>query len=77
MEQRFSSELSPQPSRPEHTTALERHLPLEHRKGQCPKLLTEVFHVAVHDVSGSSEPSSHEITALQNSYSGKQRPSSH
>lgn len=33
--------------------------------------------MAVHELSGSSDPSSQEITALQNSYSGRQRPSSH
>mgnify|MGYP006965728002 CR=1 FL=1 len=73
----FSSELSPHPSRPEQTTALDRHLPFVQRNGQYCKLRTDVLQVAVQELLGSSDPSVHEMTALQNSYSGKHRPSSH
>lgn len=65
-EQCLSSELSPHPSRPLQVIASDRHRPLEHLNGQTldetrPRFLDRQA------PRGSSVPSRHETTALQNS----------
>lgn len=74
-EQCASSDPSPQPSRPEQTMASDLQRPLAHRNGQYPDLLRLVR--ALQASRGSSLPSVQVTIALQNSYSGKQRPSEH
>lgn len=79
-----SSLPSPQPSRPEHTIAVERHLPLPHLSGQywLPRCLGSLssrnkkFGSALEPqiCGGSSLPSRHEMIELQNSYSGRHSP---
>jgi hypothetical protein len=73
-EQFASSDPSPQPSRPEQTMASDLQRPFAHRNGQYPDLLLVR---ALQASRGSSLPSLHITIALQNSYSGKQRPSEH
>lgn len=80
-----SSLPSPQPSRPEHTIAVDRHLPLPHLSGQywlprClfgslsrrNKKLGSAFEPQI--CGGSSLPSRHDMMELQNSYSGRHSP---
>lgn len=83
-EQRSSSLPSPQPSRPEHTIAVDRHLPLAHLKGQYrltldepPKYLVKDCGLVPHKCAGSSLPSLQETIALQYSYSGRHSPLRH
>lgn len=84
-EQFCSSLPSPHPSRPEHTIAELRHRPLPHLSGQyrLPRAVAKLvglwkeFVITTLDpqrCGGSSEPSRHEMIALQNSYSGRHSP---
>lgn len=85
--QLFSSVPSPQPSLPEHTMALERHLPLPHLIGQyrrcrfrsslSSRMKNEGMDLLPQRCAGSSLPSRQEIIALQNSYSGRHSPLRH
>ena len=65
-EQCNSSELSPQPSLPLQVIASDRHLPFPHLKGQNLGPILPRFLVR-QAPRGSSLPSLHDTTALQNS----------
>lgn len=80
---------SPQPSRPEHTIAVERHSPLLQRCGQYasgslrlasrpPASIRRMKRFGMerepHKCGGSSLPSLQETIALQYSYSGRHSP---
>lgn len=79
MEQRLSSEPSPQPSRPLQAIASERHLPLSHLNGHRDAAIAFLPPLPClrHASLGSSLPSRQDTTALQNSYAGRHCPLLH
>ena len=82
-----SSVPSPQPSRPEQTLAEDRQRPFPHLSGQyrLPRAVGPEINFMKklgtgelpHKCAGSSEPSLHEMIALQYSYSGRHSPLLH